>query len=211
MKVMKFGGTSVGLPQRMHEVAKLITADNQEKMGVRILQGEREMARDNWELGKLEVGMEKLPKGQARVGVQFRIDADGILEVLARDTKTGKDTVLNIASSAVNVDDAAVEEMVSASVEHAFEDMSERIFTEAKLKAEELLPAVEMILAQGLVEESEKDEINAAYSEVKTALAKGAPNPLKAAVQKLDKATEAAAARLVEKAMEEALEREMGI
>jgi len=186
-------------------------ADNQEKMGVRVLQGEREMARDNWELGKFEVEMEKLPKGQARVGVQFRIDADGILEVLAREISTGKDVVVKIASSAVNVDDAAVEEMVSASVEHAFDDMSERIFTEAKMKAEELLPAVEMILGQGLVEDAEKEEINAAYHEVKTALAKGAPNPLKAAVQRLDKATEAAAARLVEKAMEEALEREMGV
>ena len=186
-------------------------ADNQEKMGLRILQGEREMARDNWELGKFEVEMEKLPKGQARVGVQFRIDADGILEVLAREISTGKDVVVKIASSAVNVDDAAVEEMVSASVEHAFDDMSERIFTEAKLKAEELLPAVEMILGQGLVEDGEKEEIDAAYHEVKIALEKGAPNPLKEAVQKLDKATEAAAARLVEKAMEEALEREMGI
>ena len=186
-------------------------ADNQEKMGLRILQGEREMARDNWELGKFEVEMEKLPKGQARVGVQFRIDADGILEVLAREISTGKDVVVKIASSAVNVDDAAVEEMVSASVEHAFDDMSERIFTEAKLKAEELLPAVEMILGQGLVEDGEKEEIDAAYQEVKIALEKGAPNPLKEAVQKLDKATEAAAARLVEKAMEEALEREMGI
>lgn len=186
-------------------------ADNQEKMGVRVLQGEREMARDNWELGKFEVEMQKLPKGQARVGVQFQIDADGILEVLAREISTGKDVVVKIASSAVNVDDAAVEEMVSASVEHAFDDMSERIFTEAKLKAEELLPAVEMILGQGLVEDGEKEEIDAAYHEVKIALEKGAPNPLKAAVQKLDKATEAAAARLVEKAMEEALEREMGI
>ena len=101
--------------------------------------------------------------------------------------------------------------MVSASVEHAFDDMSERIFTEAKLKAEELLPAVEMILGQGLVEDGEKEEIDAAYQEVKIALEKGAPNPLKEAVQKLDKATEAAAARLVEKAMEEALEREMWI
>ena len=71
------------------------------------MQGEREMARDNWELGSFEVSMEKAPKGQARVGVQFRIDADGILEVLARDTSTGKDVVVNIESSAVNVDDAA--------------------------------------------------------------------------------------------------------
>jgi molecular chaperone DnaK len=185
-------------------------ADGQEKMAIRVLQGEREMARDNWELGKFEVMMEKLPKGQARVGVQFRIDADGILEVLARDTKTGKDTVLNIASSAVNVDDAAVEEMVGASVEHAFEDMSERIFTEAKLKADELLPAVEMIMSQGLVEEHEREEIESAVKEVKAAISSGAANTLKAAGQRLDTATEAAAARLVEKAMEEALERELG-
>jgi molecular chaperone DnaK len=186
-------------------------ADGQEKMAIRVLQGEREMARDNWELGKFEVLMEKLPKGQARVGVQFKIDADGILEVLARDTKTGKDTVINIVSSAVNVDDAAVEEMVGASVEHAFEDMSERIFTEAKLKADELLPAVEMIMSQGLVEEHEREEIESAVKEVKAAISSGAANTLKAAVQRLDTATEAAAARLVEKAMEEALERELGL
>ena len=185
-------------------------ADGQEKMAIRVLQGEREMARDNWELGKFEIAMEMLPKGQARIGVQFRIDADGILEVLARDTKTGKDTVINIASSAVNVDDAAVEEMVGASIEHAFEDMSERIFTEAKLKADELLPAVEMIMGQGLVEEHECEEIESAVKEVKAAISSGAANTLKAAVQRLDTATEAAAARLVEKAMEEALERELG-
>jgi molecular chaperone DnaK len=185
-------------------------ADGQEKMAIRVLQGEREMARDNWELGQFEIAMEMLPKGQARIGVQFRIDADGILEVLARDTKTGKDTVINIASSAVNVDDAAVEEMVGASIEHAFEDMSERIFTEAKLKADELLPAVEMIMGQGLVEENECEEIESAVKEVKAAISSGAANTLKAAVQRLDTATEAAAARLVEKAMEEALERELG-
>lgn len=186
-------------------------ADGQEKMGIRVLQGEREMARDNWELGKFEVGMEKLPKGQARVGVQFRIDADGILEVLAREISTGKDVVVKIESSAVNVDDAAVEEMVGASVEHAFDDMSERIFTEAKMKADELLPAVAMILEQGLVEEGEKGEIESATAEVKAAIAIGSANALKAAVQKLDSATEAAAARLVEKAMAEALDREMGL
>lgn len=186
-------------------------ADGQEKMGIRVLQGEREMARDNWELGKFDVEMEKLPKGQARVGVQFKIDADGILEVLARDTATSKDVVVNIASSAVNVDDAAVEEMVSSSVEFAFDDMAERIFTEAKMKADELLPAVEMILAQGLVEDGERGEIESATSEVRAAMASVSANALKAAVQKLDSATEAAAARLVEKAMEEALEREMGL
>lgn len=185
--------------------------DGQRKMKVRVLQGEREMARDNWELGSFDVEMESAPKGQARVGVQFKIDADGILEVLARDTSTGKDVVVKIENSAVNVDDAAVEQMVSESVEHAFEDMSERIFTEAKIKADELLPAVEMILDQGFVEDGERLVIADAVSKVKSTMAAGNANGLKAAVKLLDEATEAAAARLVEHAMEEALGREMGI
>lgn len=186
-------------------------ADGQTKMRVRVLQGEREMARDNWELGSFEVEMESAPKGQARVGVQFKIDADGILEVLARDTMTGKDVVVQIKSAAVDVDDTAVEEMVGKSVEFAFEDMAERIFTEAKLKADELLPAVEMVLEQGLVEDDERSVIEAAVVEVKRAMAHHDANGLKAAVKTLDNATEAAAARLVERAMEEALEREMSL
>ena len=186
-------------------------AAGQASMRVRVLQGEREMARDNWELGCFEVPFEPAPKGQARVGVQFCIDENGILEVLARDVNTGRDTVVEIRSAAVNVDDEAVEKMVGESVEHAFEDMAERIFTEAKLKAEELLPAVEQALAEAgeLVSGEERDEIEAAAAAVREALAAGLPNPLKATVQRLDKATEAFAAALVEKAMAEALERRL--
>ena len=184
-------------------------ATGQQSMRIRVLQGEREMARDNWDLGKFEVGFEPLAKGQARVGVQFRIDENGILEVLARDVSTGIDTVVKIESAAVNVDDAAVEAMVSESVEHAFDDMAERIFTEARLKAEELLPAVEMVLSQGLATDEERVEIESASAAVRSALATGSANPLKAAVQRLDQATEALAARLVEKAMEDALDRRL--
>ncbi|MFK7850335.1 MAG: Hsp70 family protein [Akkermansiaceae bacterium] len=186
-------------------------ADGQQKMQVKVLQGEREMARDNWELGCFDVDMEGLPKGQARVGVQFKIDANGILEVLARDTKTGKDVVVNIENSAVDVDDASVEEMVSESVEFAFDDMAERIFTEAKMKADELLPAIEMIFEKKLVDDSERKSIEVAVQEVHTAIRNSDANALKAAVGRLDGATEAAAARLVEAAMAEALEREMGV
>ena len=184
-------------------------ADGQTAMRVRVLQGEREMARDNWELGNFDVAFSSAPKGQARMGVQFKIDENGILEVLARDVATGKDTVVKLGNAAVNVDDAAVETMVSESVEHAFSDMAERVFTEARLKAEELLPAVEAVLAQGLAREDERSEIETAASAVRSALASGAANPLKAAVQRLDSATEALAARLVEQAMDEALERAM--
>lgn len=186
-------------------------AGGQASMRVRVLQGEREMARDNWELGNFEVPFEPMPKGQARVGVQFRIDENGILEVLARDVATGRDTVVEIRNAAVDVDDVAVEKMVGESVEYAFDDMAERVFTEAKLKAEELLPAVEQALldASDLVSASERTEIEQAAEAVRGALAAGLPNPLKAAVQRLDKATEAFAAALVERAMEEALMRRM--
>ena len=63
--------------------------NNQRSMSIKVLQGEREMARDNWPLGQFEIEFEPAPKGVARVGVQFEIDANGILHVLARDTKTG--------------------------------------------------------------------------------------------------------------------------
>lgn len=186
-------------------------AAGQQSMRIRVLQGEREMARDNWQLGDFEVGFEPAEKGRARVGVQFKIDENGILEVLARDVTTGKDTVIEINSAAVDVDDDKVERMVSESVEYAFDDMAERVFTEAKLKAEELLPAVEQVLAQGggLVSDDEVAEIRAAADAVKAALEAQQANPLKAAVQELDRATEAVAARIVEKAMEEALARRL--
>ena len=184
-------------------------ADGQAAMRVRVLQGEREMAKDNWELGSFDVPFSPSPKGQARVGVQFKIDENGILEALARDVATGTDTVIQITSAAVNVDDAAVEAMVSESIEHAFTDMAERVFTEAKMKAEELLPAVGAVLSQGLALDSERGEIESAAAAVRAALEAGAANPLKSAVQRLDAATEALAARLVEQAMDSALDRKL--
>ncbi|MEM7698617.1 MAG: Hsp70 family protein, partial [Verrucomicrobiota bacterium] len=116
--------------------------DDQPSMAIRILQGERELARDNWHLGEIEVPFRPCKRGQARIGVQFAIDANGLLEVLTRDTETGEDHLLEIQSAAVDVTDAAVEQMVSESIDFAFDDMRERIWTEAELKSQELLPAV---------------------------------------------------------------------
>jgi len=74
------------------------------------------------------------------LGVQFEIDANGILHVLARDTKTGKQKIVEM-KSAVDVDDAAVQKMVEESVEHAFEDLAARRWVEARLKADQLISA----------------------------------------------------------------------
>lgn len=184
---------------------------NQKSMRVRVLQGEREMARDNWELGSVDVHFSTANKGQARVGVQFSIDENGILQVLTRDVETGEDTILEINSAAVDVDDENVEKMVSESVDYAFDDMAERVFTEARLKAEELLPAVEAGLVQvgDEMDETDLKFIRDAEAEVKKMLEQEDANALKKAVQKLDKATEHMAAILVEKAMEAALMRKL--
>ncbi len=177
----------------------------QRSMRIKVLQGEREMARDNWPLGEFEIEFDPAPKGVPRVGVQFEIDANGILHVLARDTKTGREKIVEI-NSAVDVSDEAVEAMISESLEHAFDDMSERVWTEAKLKADEMLSAVEnafRVLGAELDGE-EKRKIDEHVAELRAALASGEVQRLKKANAALDKATEPLAALLVEKAMSEA-------
>ena len=174
----------------------------QRSMLIKILQGEREMARDNWELGQFELEFEQAPKGQARVGVQFEIDANGILHVLARDTKTGVQKVVQM-SSAIDVSDEAVEKMLEDSLEHAFEDMHERVFTEAEIKAKEMLPAVRKALQQvgDELPEAERAKVEACVAEVERTMADGAAQPLKKATAALDEATQRLAALLMERAM----------
>ncbi|MBA2241383.1 MAG: molecular chaperone DnaK, partial [Chthoniobacterales bacterium] len=148
--------------------------NNQTSMRIKVLQGEREMARDNWPLGEFEIPFEAAPKGTARVGVQFEIDSNGILHVLARDTKTGREKVLEI-TSAIDVSDEAVEAMLSDSLDHAFEDMSERVWTEAKLKADEMIGAVESafrVLADA-IDDDEKLKVEELLAEVRLAVQSG--------------------------------------
>lgn len=114
--------------------------DYQKSMSIRILQGEREKADDNWELGKLIIDFDPMPKALARVGIQFEIDSNGILNVLARNTKTGEEKILKI-SSAVDVDDSDVQKMVEESVENAFSDLEYRQWVESKARAEQTLQA----------------------------------------------------------------------
>jgi molecular chaperone DnaK len=174
----------------------------QSGMTISILQGERELAADNWKLGSLDIPLPLSPKGAARVGVQFSLDADGILQVLARDTAAGTEKIVEIRS-AVEVSDEAVEAMLAGSLENAFEDMDARIFTEARLKAEEMLPAVEAALAQ-LGSELPGDEIAEIHkqtAEVTAALATKETSRLKQALSALDQATQSLATRLMERAM----------
>jgi molecular chaperone DnaK len=179
--------------------------NNQRSMLIKVLQGEREMARDNWSLGQFEIEFQPAPKGVARVGVQFEIDANGILHVLARDTKTGAEKTVAI-NSAVDLSDEAVEAMISGSLDHAFEDMSERVWTEAKLKAEEMLSAIAAAFERvgDSIDPAEKEIILSVAAQVREALGTNETRRLQVANATLDDATQGLAAAVVEKAMQDA-------
>jgi molecular chaperone DnaK len=181
---------------------------NQRTMRIKVLQGERELAKDNWELGSFELEFAPVPKGVARVGVQFEIDSDGILHVLARDTQSGGEKLLDL-SSAVDVSDEAVEKMIAESLDHAFEDMAERVWTEAALKSNELLPAVRsaLTLVGDKLSDAERLEIDVLVREVEAALESHDHQRLKQANSALDQGTQHLATFLIDRAMAEAAKR----
>src|SRR5439155_8080819 len=149
-------------------------------------------------------------KGVARVGVQFEIDANGILRVLARDTKTGQQKIVEM-KSAVDVDDTAVQKMVEESVEHAFDDMKSRQWIEAKLRAVETAKAARNALAQcaGEIDAEYRSKIETTLQQVDSVL--GLENPqsqsgdlarLRSALAALDEMTKPLADLLMDRAME---------
>jgi molecular chaperone DnaK len=192
--------------------------DNQRLMLIHVLQGERERAKDNWSLGKFTIEFEPAPRGVPRVGVQFEIDANGILHALARDVKTGREKIVEIKST-VDVDDSAVQQMVEESVAHAFEDSAARRWVEAKLRANETLAATRKALADCAdeIEAGYRAEIETAARRVETALAAEKPETgtgdlpqLQAAIAALDEITRPLADSLMDRAME-AMLRKRGV
>jgi molecular chaperone DnaK len=191
--------------------------DKQRNMLIHVLQGERERASDNWSLGRFTLDFEAAPRGVARVGVQFEIDANGILHVLARDTRTGKQKIVEM-KSAVDVDDAAVQKMVEESVEHAFEDLAARRWVEARLKADQLISATRKGLVDGAneIEEDYRAQVEAALQVVQAATAEneqtktGDTRQLQAACAALDEVTKPLAEILMNRAMD-ALLRKRGV
>jgi len=211
-----FGGLmNVLIPRNMTipvKAGEMFTTavDNQRSMLIHVLQGERERARDNWSLGKFTIEFEAASRGVARVGVQFEIDANGILHVLARDVKTGKEKIVEM-KSAVDVDDSAVQEMVEESVAHAFEDLAARRWIETKLKANETLAATRnaLVAYASEIESDYRQKIEAAAAEVEKALSiedskagAGELKQLQSAIAALDEITKPLADFLMDKAME---------
>ena len=184
--------------------------DHQREMLIHVLQGERERSKDNWSLGRFNVEFEPAPRGVPRVGVQFEIDANGILHVLARDLKTGRQKIVEM-KSAVDVDDADVQKMVEESVEHFFEDARARQWIEARLKATQTLAATRSALREcgTEVEPDYLAQIDSALAAVDAVLAAenpeskiGDPKKLKESVDTLDEITRPLAEVFMDKAMD---------
>jgi molecular chaperone DnaK len=184
--------------------------DNQKSMLIHVVQGERERVKDNWSLGRFELEFEPAPKGVPRVGVQFEIDANGILHVLARDVKTGHQKIVQM-KSAVDVEDSEVQKMVEESVEHAFDDLRARQWIEAKIRAGETIMATRKTMAEyaSELELDYKKQLDAALEEIESVLASedpktktGDPKKLKEGNAKLDEVTKPLADHAMDKAME---------
>jgi len=181
--------------------------DNQSRILIHVLQGEREMAADNFSLGRFSIDVDPAPAGTPRIGVQFTIDENGILHVLARDVKTGAEKTVTM-KSAVDISAEEVEKMVKESVEHALEDMQKRQLIEAKLTAEQVLNATLKGLEHygSQLTQQETAAIDAAIRRLHSATQSDNVNEIKQAIENLDKATQRLAQLMLEEAAKQALE-----
>jgi molecular chaperone DnaK len=133
------------IPTRKSEIFTT-AADNQTSVEIHVLQGEREMARDNRTLGKFHlVGIMPAPRGVPQIEVTFDIDANGIVNVSAKDMATGKEQAITItASSGLNKDD--IDKMVKDAERHSEEDKKRRADIETRNQADSLVYNTEKIL-----------------------------------------------------------------
>jgi len=166
-------------------------ADNQPAVDIHVLQGERDMAIDNRTLGRFQLtGIPPAPRGIPQVEVMFDIDADGILNVSAKDLGTGKEQSIRITSSS-GLSKEEVEKMTNEAEEHASEDKEKREIVEAKNSAEQLAYSTEKTLKEhgDKIEASDKSAIEEALEELKKAKEGDDAAAIKAAMEKLAQAS----------------------
>ncbi|MCA0400034.1 MAG: molecular chaperone DnaK [Proteobacteria bacterium] len=147
--------------------------DNQNAVTIRVFQGEREMAADNKALGQFDlVGIPPAPRGVPQVEVTFDIDANGIVNVTAKDKATGKEHQIRIQASG-GLSDADIQKMVKEAEANAEEDKKRRELVEARNQAESLIHSTEKSVKEheAKLGQPEKDAVEAAISALKDALA----------------------------------------
>lgn len=159
------------IPTRKSQVFST-AEDGQTAVTIRVFQGEREMTADNKLLGQFDlVGIPPAPRGMPQIEVTFDIDANGIVNVSAKDKATGKEQAIRIQASG-GLNDADIDRMVKDAEQHADEDKKKRELIEAKNKAESMVHQAEKNLKDfgDKVSDADKASIETAIQEVKTAM-----------------------------------------
>ncbi|HEY9163787.1 MAG TPA: Hsp70 family protein, partial [Magnetovibrio sp.] len=159
------------IPTRKSQVFST-AEDNQHAVTIRVFQGEREMAADNKILGQFDlVGIPPAPRGMPQIEVTFDIDANGIVNVSAKDKATGKEQQVSIKASG-GLNDADIEKMVKDAEEHAEEDKKRRDLVDAKNHAESLIHDTEKNVKEhgDKVAPDVKEAIEAAIVDTKAVL-----------------------------------------
>lgn len=165
--------------------------DNQSAVTIRVFQGEREMAADNKILGQFNLeGIPGAPRGVPQIEVTFDIDANGIVNVGAKDKATGKEQSVRIEASG-GLSDADIDQMVRDAEENADSDKARRESVEVKNQAEGLIHQTEKTLGEvgDKVSDEEKATIEAAVAELKTALEGDDVEDIKAKMEALGQAS----------------------
>jgi molecular chaperone DnaK len=167
----KMIGRNTTIPTKKTETFST-AADNQTEVEVHVLQGERPMAAQNRTLGKFKLsGIPPAPRGVPQVEVTFDIDANGILNVTAKDNATGKDQKITITSSS-GLSKEEVDRMAKEAEAHASEDQTKRDEVEARNSLDNMVYNVEKMLKDNgdKVSGSEKSDVESALSQAKTTL-----------------------------------------
>jgi molecular chaperone DnaK len=165
--------------------------DNQTAVTIRVFQGEREMAADNKLLGQFDlVGLPSAPRGVPQVEVTFDIDANGIVNVTAKDKATNKEQQIRIQASG-GLSDSDIDKMVKDAEVHAAEDKKRRELVDAKNQAEALIHSTEKSVAEygDKVADSDRSAITAAVETLKTALGGEDAEHIKAKTNELAQAS----------------------
>ena len=177
-------------------------ADNQTQVEINVLQGEREFARDNKQLGLFALtGIAPAPRGIPQIEVTFDIDANGIVNVSAKDLGTGKEQKITISSS-TNMSKEDIDKAVKEAEQYAAEDKKRREEIDAKNEAENMAYQAEKLVNENgdKLSDEDKNTLNAKSAALKEAVSKNDPEMIKTAKDDLQKALYDVSSRLYQQA-----------
>ena len=181
--------------------------DGQTGMSFHVVQGERELVSDCRSLARFELkGIPPMAAGAARIRVSFQVDADGLLQVSARETSSGREASVTVKPS-YGLGDADIERMLRDSFDHAKEDVHARALAESRVDGQRLLEATRSAVSQDakLLDASERQAIQAGIASLEKRLKGTDHRAIKQAVEALNRATEEFAQRRMDEGVRRAL------